>query len=57
MLCDTDRKIGLAYGAASSASDEYARRIAYVIDEDGRIAEAHEKVNPKAYPAEQLARL
>ena len=57
MLCDTDRKIGLAYGAASSASDEYARRIAYVIDEDGRIAEVHEKVDPKAYPAEQLARL
>ena len=57
MLCDIDHKIGLAYGAASSASDQYARRIAYVIDQNGLIAEAHEKVDPKTYPADQLARL
>lgn len=57
LLCDTDRKIGLAYGAATSEKDEYARRIAYVIDENGRIQEAHEKVDAKSYPAEQLARL
>lgn len=57
MLCDTDRKIGLAYGAASSAGDEYARRIAYVIDEGGKVAEVHAKVDAKTYPAEQLARL
>jgi peroxiredoxin Q/BCP len=57
LLCDTDHKIGLAYGAASSEKDEYARRIAYVIDENGRIAEAHEKVDARGYPAEQLARL
>jgi peroxiredoxin Q/BCP len=57
LLCDTERKIGLAYGAASSASDEYARRIAYLIDQNGVIAEAHEKVDPKTYPADQLARL
>jgi thioredoxin-dependent peroxiredoxin len=57
LLCDTDRKIGLAYGAASSAGDEYARRIAYLIDQNGRIAEAHEKVDAKTYPADQLARL
>jgi peroxiredoxin Q/BCP len=57
LLCDVDRKIGLAYGAASSEKDEYAKRIAYVIDENGRIAEAHPKVDPKTYPAEQLARL
>jgi len=47
----------LAYGAASSPSDEYAKRIAYVIDENGRIAEAHAKVDAKNYPREQLARL
>jgi peroxiredoxin len=47
----------MAYGAATSAKDEYARRIAYVIDEKGRIQEAHEKVDPKSYPEEQLARL
>jgi len=56
-LCDTDRKIGLAYGAAEKATDEYARRIAYVIDENGKIAQAHAKVDAKSYPQEQLATL
>lgn len=57
MLCDTERKIGLAYGAADSAKDEYARRIAYVIDEQGNIAQAHPKVEPSTYPAWQLRNL
>jgi peroxiredoxin Q/BCP len=57
LLCDTDRKVGLAYGAANSPKDEYARRIAYVIDENGRIAQVHEKVDPKTFPKEQLASL
>jgi peroxiredoxin len=47
----------VAYGAADSTRDEFARRIAYVIDENGRIAEAHEKVDPSSYPREQLATL
>lgn len=57
LLCDTDRKIGIAYGAAESPKDEYAKRIAYVIDENGRIAEAHAKVDARSYPAEQLKTL
>ena len=57
LLCDTDRKIGMAYGAATSADDQYAKRIAYVIDENGRIQEAHEKVSAGLYPHEQLERL
>lgn len=57
LLCDTDRKIGMAYGAADSVKDEYAKRIAYVIDEKGRIAEAHGKVDPRSYPSEQLKTL
>jgi thioredoxin-dependent peroxiredoxin len=57
LLSDTDRKIGLAYGACDSPKDEYARRIAYVIDESGRIAQAHAKVDARTYPAEQLKTL
>lgn len=57
LLSDTDRRIGLAYGAADSAKDEYAKRIAYVIDENGKIAEAHAKVDARSYPAEQLKSL
>ena len=54
LLSDTDRKIGLAYGACESPKDEYARRIAYLIDENGRVAQAHAKVDAKTYPQEQL---
>lgn len=57
LLSDTDRSIALAYGAARSAKDEYPNRIAYVIDEEGKVAEAHPKVDARSYPAEQLARL
>ena len=54
LIGDTDRKIGLAYGACKSPKDEYAQRIAYVIDEEGEIAQAHPKVDAKSYPREQL---
>lgn len=57
LLCDTKREIGLAYGAADSPKDEYARRIAYVIDEEGKIAQAHAKVDAANYPAQQLRTL
>lgn len=57
LLCDTEKKIGVAYGAADSGKDEYARRIAYVIDENGVIAQAHAKVDAAAYPAWQLRNL
>jgi peroxiredoxin len=56
-LSDHNRLIGLHYGAASSLKDEYARRIAYVINEDGTIREAHAKVDAKSYPREQLKTL
>ena len=57
LLCDTGRTIGVAYGAADSAKDEYARRIAYVIDEEGKIAQAHAKVDASKYPSWQLRNL
>jgi thioredoxin-dependent peroxiredoxin len=57
LISDVDRKLGMAYGACDSPKDEYARRIAYVIDENGRIAQAHAKVDARNYPKEQLATL
>jgi peroxiredoxin Q/BCP len=54
LLCDTDRKIGLAYGAATLPTDGYAKRIAYLIDEEGVIREAHAKVDATTYPQTQL---
>ncbi len=57
LLCDTEKQIGVAYGAADSGKDEYARRIAYVIDEEGKVAQAHAKVDASSYPREQLKTL
>lgn len=57
LLSDSDHKICLAYGAGDSEKDEYARRIAYVIDEQGTIAQAHADVNAGTYAAEQLRSL
>lgn len=57
LISDTDRSIGIAYGAARSPSDQFARRIAYLIGPDGRILQAHGKVDPRSYPKDQLAAL
>jgi peroxiredoxin Q/BCP len=57
LISDTGRKLGMAYGACDSPKDEYARRVAYVIDESGKIAQVHPKVDARSYPKEQLASL
>ena len=57
LLCDTQREIGVAYGACDSPTDRTPRRISYVIGPDGRIEHAFPKVNPKSHPAEVLALL
>ena len=40
LLCDIDKKIGVAYGAADDASARTAGRIAYLIGADGKIERA-----------------
>lgn len=54
LLCDTERVIGMSYGACGSAKDEYAKRIAYIIGPDGTIRHAFPKVDPKSHPADVL---
>ena len=46
LLCDVERSVGLAYGAADSKDAGYAKRISYLIDEEGRIQFAYPKVKP-----------
>jgi thioredoxin-dependent peroxiredoxin len=57
LLCDTERKVGLAYGACGSPKASYAARISYVIDEQGRILRAYPQVDPRVHAAEVLADL
>jgi peroxiredoxin Q/BCP len=54
LLCDTERTIGLAYGACDDASARAARRISYLIGPDGRVMKAYGKVNPASHPVEVL---
>jgi thioredoxin-dependent peroxiredoxin len=57
LLCDVKREIGLAYGAADSPTSEFASRISYVIDPEGKIARVYPKVSPKGHPEEVLGEL
>lgn len=54
LLCDTGRELGLAYGAADSPDDGYARRISYLIGPDGTVVRSYAKVDPKSHPAQVL---
>jgi thioredoxin-dependent peroxiredoxin len=57
LLCDTQRAIGVAYGAADDASARSARRISYLIGRDGRVRKAWDKVDASTHPAQVLAEL
>lgn len=46
LLCDTDKQLAVAYGAAASANDRTPRRITYVIGPDGTIEQAIETKDP-----------
>jgi peroxiredoxin Q/BCP len=54
LLADTERKLGVAYGAADDAGAASAKRISYLIGPDGKIKKAYPKVNAAAHPEEIL---
>jgi peroxiredoxin Q/BCP len=55
LLCDTDRSVGVAYGACADSKARYASRVSFLIDEDGKLARIYDKVNPRDHPAQVLA--
>ncbi len=57
LLCDTERKVGLAYGACTDAKAGGAARIAVVIGPDGVVKAYYPKVNARAFPTEVLETL
>ena len=57
LLCDTQREIGMAYGACDSRDADSAKRISYVIDPQGKIEHVFSKVNAGKHPEELLALL
>jgi peroxiredoxin Q/BCP len=57
LLCDTDRKLGLAYGAADTPASTNAQRVGVVIGPDGKVKEWLPKVDARSYPQEVVKRL
>ena len=57
LLCDTDRSLGLAYGACDDAKAATHRRVGVVIDPAGKIAQYFAKVDAKTFPTELLSSL
>ena len=50
LLADTERKLGLAYGATDDPKAGYAKRISYLIGPDGKVRKAYPKVNAAHIP-------
>ncbi len=57
LLCDTERTIGMAYGACADAKTKHASRIGYLIDAAGKIRKAYPSVDAKQFPEQALADL
>ena len=57
LLCDTERALGLAYGACDSAEESYAKRLTFVVGPDGKIEQAIDTQDPAAQAEEILAAL
>lgn len=55
LLCDTERAMGLAYGAASEpGTGGYAKRVGVIIGPDGTISHYDASVAAKDFPAAAL---
>jgi thioredoxin-dependent peroxiredoxin len=57
LLCDTDRRLGVAYGAADDDKASNARRVGVVIDPEGKVKEYLPKVDAASYPSDVLKRI
>jgi peroxiredoxin Q/BCP len=54
LLCDTDKALGLACGAAEDASAGYPKRITVVVGPDGAVQQVYTAVKPAEHPREVL---
>jgi peroxiredoxin Q/BCP len=56
-LSDTDKKIGIAYGAAEDANASAPARLSFLIGADGKIERAYGKVKATEHPEKALEEL
>ena len=57
LLCDTDRALALAFGAAESATDAYPRRYTFVVGADGKLEHVIDTRDPGGQAAALLKQL
>jgi peroxiredoxin Q/BCP len=55
LLCDTERKLGLAYGACSNGDAPSAKRIGVIIGPDGMVKHYYDTVDAKSFPEQAIA--
>ncbi|MFT4842161.1 MAG: peroxiredoxin Q/BCP [Planctomycetota bacterium] len=55
LLCDTDKQLGIALGAADDDSATHAKRITVVISPDGLVSHVYDTVKPAEHPEQVLA--
>ena len=54
LLCDTDKALAIAYGAAADATAGAPKRITVVVDPDGTVAKVYATVKPAEHPRQVL---
>lgn len=55
LLCDADRSVAMAYGAAESADQERATRISVLVGPDGKVLKTYAVSEAEAHTHEALA--
>jgi len=55
LLCDADRSVAMAYGAAKSADQEKATRVSVLVGPDGKVVKTYATPDAERHPAEALA--
>jgi peroxiredoxin len=57
LLCDTDRSVAIAYGAAENADQERPKRVSVLVGPDGKVVKTYATPDAEAHPSEALADL
>ena len=57
VLCDADRAVAMAYGAAESADQERPTRVSVLVGPDGLVVNAYAVSDAEAHPAAALAEI
>ncbi len=55
LLCDADRSVAMAYGAAESADQEKATRVSVLVGPDGKVVKTYNVDDAPSHPDAVLA--